>query len=240
VYVARFGRQLWQRKLTSTFVLIVSVLLAGLLTFQVNHGHLEKRPLSFGVAETQLLINTGQSPLADSTVLTLDIDQLASDYAEIVNSPQVVDPVAARLHIRPSQIYASTQLVQDIPLSDSDALEAQRGVQVIDSGRHYALLARVDSQTFVIQLFAQAPTGREAVLMASTAGQALKSYAANLVSTERIPQSKRVILDQVEPAFGGTVDASLAVEALILFSLLFFTLGMISVLTVARWRRELA
>jgi hypothetical protein len=76
--------------------------------------------------------------------------------------------------------------------------------------------------------------------MASTAGQALKSYAANLVSTERIPQSKRVILDQVEPAFGGTVDASLAVEALILFSLLFFTLGMISVLTVARWRRELA
>lgn len=231
---------MWRRKLTTALVLVVSVLLAGLLTLRISHGKLHSRALSFGVAETQLLVNTGDSPLADSTVLTLDIDQLASDYAEIVRSPQVVDPVAAKLHIKPSQISASTQLVQDVPLSDSDALEAQRGEQIIDSGRHYALLARVDQQTFVVQLFAQAPTGHQAVLMANTAANALISYAAHLVRSERIPAKRKVVLYQVEPAYGGVVDRSLAAEAGVLFVLVFFALGMTVVLTVERWRRELA
>jgi hypothetical protein len=221
-------------------VLIFSVLLAGSLTFQISRAGLHERALSFGVAETQVLVNTRDSPLVDSTVLTLDIDQLASDYAEIVNSPRVLDPVAASVHIKRSQISASTQLVQDVPLQQSDALEAQRGVQIIDSGRHYSLLARVDQQTFVVQLFAQAPTAAKAVVMANTAAGALISYAKHLVRSERIPRSRQVVLSRVGRAFGGTVDHGLAAEAAVLFTVLFFLLGMTAVLTVSRWRRELA
>jgi hypothetical protein len=239
MYLARLGRELWRRKTTTLLVLVAAFVLAGFFTFRVSHGGVHERALSFGVAETQLMVDPRNSPLADSTVLTLDIDQLASDYAEIIRTPQVVDPVARRLHIRPSQISASSQLIQDVPLTQSDALEAQRGVQIIDAGRHYSLLGRVDQSTFVVQLFAQAPTGRQAVTMATAAADALIAYAKRLVVTERIPRSRQVRLVQVEQPYGGVVDSSLAPEAVVLLTVVFFMLGMIAVLTVARWRREL-
>jgi hypothetical protein len=238
MYLARIAHAMWLTKWRCLLLLLISVAIAIALTFNVSvpHRTLHAKPLSFGVAQTQVLVDSGQSPLADSTVLTEDIDLLAGDLGEVMGAPRVVDAIARSVNVPSSRISTQSQLVQDVPLAATDALEAQRGTQIIDSGRHYSILVRVDAETFVMQIFTQAPTGAEAIRMANAGAKALSGYVASLVRTERVKKDQAVILRQVEPAFGGTVDGSLASSAAVLLSAVLFILGLSAMFAIRRWR----
>lgn len=238
MYLIQIINGMREMKLRCLALLVVSVAAAIAITFNVSLAHgLVEKPMSFGVAETQLLVNTGHSPLADVTTLTLDVDLLAGDLAELAATPQVIGPVAHSVGVPVSDVSTQSQLVQDVPLAQSDALEAQRGTQIVDGGRHYSVLIRVDEQTFVIQLFTQAPTSAEAVRMANAAAQALSGYVGSIVRTERIPKRRSAILTQLEPAYGGTVGSNLEISAAVVLAVVFFSMGLIALFALRRWRR---
>jgi hypothetical protein len=239
MYVSRIAASMWHSRWACLLLLVLSSALAIWLTHDVsfNHRSLRPRHLSFGVAQASLLVDVGDSPLADSTVLTLDIDTLANDLAQMTGSGVVLDPVAKALGTSPTRINAQSQLVGNVPVPETEAGEAQAGNQLLDSGRDYSILARVDESSFVVQLFTQAPTGATAIRMANVAARSLARYISDTVSAERVPKRRKIILSQIGPATGGTVDSSLPADAAVLLSLVFFVLSTTALLTIKRWRR---
>lgn len=217
---------------------IVSVAAAIALTQNVSfaQGSVTAKPWSFGVAQTQLLVDSGQSPLADSAVLTQDIDLLAGDLGELMGSPTVLGPVSRAMGVPESKISAQAQIVGDVAVDQTEAREAQAANQLLDAGRGYSILARVDESTFVVQLYTQAPTAAKAIRMANIAAGALRGYIAGLVSSERIAKRRSVILRQVEPAFGGTTDRDLAWSVAVLIAIAIFVFGLVALFTMRRWR----
>ena len=238
MYLTGVAYGVWQMKWRCLLLLLVSTAAAIALTFNVSLAKwtIRAKPLSFGVAATQVLVDSGRSPLGDVTVLTQDIDLLAENIAVIGRTSQVLDAVAKSVGVAPSRISTEAQLIQNVSFEESAALEAQRGEQIIDSGRHYSVLLRVDAQTFIVQIFTQAPTGGEAVRMANAEASALSRYIASLVSSERIRKPRSVILRQIGTAYGGTVDRHLAVSAAVLLAAFFFSMGVIALFANRRWR----
>jgi hypothetical protein len=239
MYVSRIAASMWRSRWACLLLLALSSALAIWLTHDVSFHHRSLRPrhLSFGVAQTSLLVDVGDSPLADSTVLTLDIDTLANDFAQMMGSGVVLDRVAKALGTSATRINAQSQLIGDVSVPETEAGEAQAGNQLLDSGRNYSILARVDESSFVVQLFTQAPTGAKAILMANVAARSLTRYISKTVSAERVPKRSKIVLRQIDPATGGTVDSSLPDEAAVLLSLVFFILFTTALLTTKRWRR---
>jgi hypothetical protein len=239
MYLSRVVGSMWRSKWACVLLLVLSIVLALFLTYRVSfpHGSLRPRRLSFGVAQTSLLVDSGDSPLADVTVLTEDVDTLSNDLAEMMGSAVVLDPVAKAVGVPASKIYAQSQLVGGAALDQTEAGESESGNQLLGAGRHYSILARVDQSSFVVQLFTQAPTGRQAVTMANVAAQSLRRYIAQTASSERISMRRRVILQQINPATGGIVDSSLPFEAAVLLSVVFFLFSTTALLAIKRWGR---
>jgi membrane protein implicated in regulation of membrane protease activity len=239
MYLSRVAASMWRSKWACLLLTVLSIALALFLTYRVSfmHGSLQPRHLSFGVAQASLLVDSGNSPLADSTVLTEDIDTLSYDLAEMMGSAVVLDPVAKAVGVPATKIYAQSQIVGGASLFQSEAGESERGNQLLGAGRHYSILARVDQSSFVVQLFTQAPTGAQAVTMANVAAQSLRRYIAQTAASERISMRRRVILRQIGPATGGIVDSSLPAEAATLLSIVFLLFSTIALLVIKRWRR---
>jgi hypothetical protein len=204
-------------KLRVVLVAVLSVVASALITYRpsISPPRLTPRVAAFGVAQSLLLGDTKDSPLADSQVLTDDIDLLAANLAEVGDSPAILNPVPASVGVSPSKVAVSEQLVQNVAFSQSNSQEAQVGNQISGDARHYAMLLRVDPQSFVIQIFTQAPAGTQSIRMANAT--AISQYVANLVTNQHVPLRRQIIMRQVVGAYGGDVDNSLtlAVTALL-------------------------
>jgi hypothetical protein len=233
---------MWHMRWGCLALLLISLTGAFFLTYNVSwsRGTVEAKPWSFGVADTQLLVDSGQSPIANVRVLTQDTDLLAGDLAEFLGTPEVLEPVSQAVGTQEGSISTEAQIIGDVPLQQTDAQEAQRGIQILDAARRYSILARVDQQTFVVQLFTQAPTEAKAVRMANVAAQALSKYVASVVTEDRIAKRRSVILRQIQAATGGTVARTLSRSAAVLFAILFFALGTIALFTLRRWHSDWA
>lgn len=226
----------WRVALTAVLAVLAAVLFA--YSPSISPPRLTPRLGSFGVAESQLMVDSKDSPLADSQVLTDDIDLLAGDLAEVGSTPAILDPVAESVGVSPLKVAVTEQLIQNVALSQSDSQEAQVGNQIISDGRYYSLLLRVDPQSFVIQIFTQAPDGVQAIRMANATATAITQYVSNLVVTDRVPRRRQIIMRQVVAAYGGDVDTSLAAEATVLLAAAFFILGLIVLFWIRRLRSE--
>ena len=229
---------IWSLKARAALLAVLAVCLAVLLTFRVSLSPvgLHPRALQLGVGQTQLLVDSGHSPLADAEAPFGDLSSLAADYSELINSPSVIGPVARSIGVRPAEIGVEEQLLQNVPLAQSDAREAQVGAQLLAAQHHYSVLVRNDNGTFVIQIYTQAPTGRQAVRLANAVAHSLSSYAASVAGVERIPLGRRVILRQLGAATGGVVDHSASLDAAILGALAIWIFGVIAMLTLRRLR----
>jgi hypothetical protein len=228
------------RWLAFRVVLSLPVVAAVLLVYRPALGPLRLVPRirPFGVAQTQLLVDTRHSPLTDATLVTQETDQLAQDLAEVTDSQAILAPIASELHISLRDIGTSEQLVGNVSLNDTYAQEAEVGNSLISDARHYLLTLRVDQNSFVIQVFTQAPTGAEAIVMADATAHGLQRYIGHLASTERIPMNHRVVLRQLGPATGGLVDRGITLESLILLALAFLALEAAALRVLRRRRRS--
>ena len=229
---------IWSLKARAALLAVVSACVAVLLTFRVSLSPLGLHPraLQLGVAQTELLVDAGRSPLADADDPLGNLTSLAADYAEFVNSPSVIEPVARSIGVRPTEIGVEEQLLQNVPFIQSNSREPQVGTQLLAAQRHYSVLVRNDNGTFVIQIYTQAPTGRQAIRMANAVARALSSYAASVVRSQKIRPGQSVILRQLGAATGGVVDRSASLDAAILGALALWIFGVIAMLTLRRLR----
>lgn len=229
---------IWQIRFQAFVAAVVAAVIAILLAFGVSLSPLRLSPhaLQLGVAETDVVIDTGRSPLADTNVPISVVSDLAAQYAMLVNSSNVLDPVGHALGVSSSEIAVKEQVTVDLPLSVTDAQETQVGTQVVGDRHHYSILVRNTHGTTVIQLFTQAPTGRQAIAMGNAAASALSAYANNLATSEGVAKRWRVLVRQLGPARGGVVNRNASLEAAVLLGIGIWVLLIIALVTIRRGR----
>lgn len=207
--------QLWRLKVWTGAAALIGVLAAFLLVYTVHFSpfYIGPRVRPFGVAQTQLLVDSNPSPLADIYVYMEADDQLAFNLAEVGNSPQVRDAAARAVGQPASAIGVDEQVDQEVSRAAANAEEAQAGDTILSSGRQYAVFLRVDANSYVIQIFTQAPTGAEAIRIGNAVAKALQNFTIRLVKDQNI--KRPVILRQIFPAYGGDVDPNIALESFV-------------------------
>ena len=221
---------------------VLGLLAAVLIIYKpsFNQMRLTPRVRSFGVAQTQVLVDSAASPLADAISLTYALGQLATNLAGIVSSPAIIEPVARSVGVPVRDIAVTDQNLQEVSRTLSYQQEAQVGNSIITDARNYSILLRVDQGSFVIQIYTQAPTTNEAVRLANSTASGLVAEVHNLVVSEKIPVHREIILRQIGPAYGGTVDPSITVDALVLLAAILFILFLIALTWLSRTRTATA
>jgi hypothetical protein len=220
-------------------VALIAVAAAILITYRPSFSPFRVTPrvTSFGVAQSQLLVDARQSPLADIGTLGLEIQQLTPNFAQLVSSEQVLGPVARSVGARPDDIGTTVQLVNNVSLGNSDQQGAQASNQILSDARRFAILVRVDPQSFVLQIFTQAPTAAQAVKMATVTSSALRGYLTRLVAREHVRRQRQILLRQLGKPTGGVVDRSITTEATVLLAAVFIATGLIILGWAFRYRR---
>ncbi len=160
-------------------------------------------------------------------------DNLAGDYAELMNSQQIIAPIASAIHAAPDEIGVQVQITSRVPLSQSQPLEPQVGTEILATRRHYYVVARVQAGTQIVQLYAQAPSGNEGGHDgAGRGGLAGRSFVRTSEHSAHAPRSQRVVIRPLGHVYRRTLNSHVSVEAAVLIVVVGWVLAMIAVITV--------
>lgn len=225
--------RLWEERLAALIIGVLAVIAAILLTFQLSLSPLSLRPkaLQMGTAGTSVLIDGAQSSLGSVHGDSKRFDNLAGDYAELMNSQTIIASIARAIHTAPDTIGVQVQITSRVPLSQSQPLEPQVGTEILATRRRYYLVSRVQAGTQVVQLYAQAPTGHNAVTLVQAAVASLQRYVLAADHSAHVARSDRVVIRPLGHIVGKTLNSHVSVEAALLIVVFAWTLAMIALLT---------
>jgi len=234
------ARRLWQERLLAILFAVLAVVIAILFTFRVSFSppSLRPRALQLGTAGTSVLVDARQSTISDTRVNAKRLIRLTTSLTQLVDSSPITTPIAHALHVAPNNIGVQVQVTDNVPLMQSLPLEPQVGTEILATQRHYYLVARNDTGSQVIQLYAQAPTGRQAVTMVLTAVQALRRYVAAGAAQGHVRAADQVVIRPLGNVVGRTINPHVSEEAAVLIALLAWGLMMTATLTLKSQARR--
>ena len=236
------GRRLWQERIAAIACAVLAVVVAILATFHISLAPpaLKPRALQLGTAGTSLLIDSRHSSLGAVNAKSSRLATLASDYTELANTQPIIAPIARALGVGPAAVGVQVQITSQVPLSQQQPLEPQVGTEILATRRRYYLVARNDAGSQTMAFFAQAPTGRQAILMVRTATSALRRLIATEAHQARVPASQRAVVRTIGHLSGGTLDSHVSEEAAVLIALLAWVLAMAAFLVIKDQARRSA
>jgi len=235
--------RLWEERVAGLICAVLAVIAALLITFHFSLSPLSLRPraLQLGVAGTSVLVDGATSSLGTVHGDSKRFDNLAGDYAELMNSDPIIAPIARAIHKNPDEIGVQVQITSRVPLSQSQPLEPQVGTEILATRRHYYVVARVISGTQIVQLYAQAPSGRMAITMVRAAVASLQDYVRASERAAHVPRSDRIVIRPLGHIYGRTLNRHVSEEAAVLIVVLGWVLAMIAIITLRgqAWRASL-
>jgi hypothetical protein len=236
------GRRLWQERLAAIVCAVLAIVVAILATFHISFAPpaLKPRALQMGTAGTSLLIDSHHSSLGTVNSKSSRLVTLASDYTELANTEPIIAPVTRALGVGPAAVGVQVQVTSQVPLSQQQPLEPQVGTEILATRRRYYLVARNDAGSQTMAFFAQAPTGRQAILMVKTATNALRHLIATEARQAKVPARERVVVRTIGRISGGTLDSHVSEEAAVLIAVLAWALAMTAFLGIKDQARRSA
>jgi hypothetical protein len=186
---------LWQRK-TWVAVGVVVALGAGILSVQV----LKKEV--YATAATQMMVDSSRSPLANAGASLDPFTARANVFANLMTSWPALTAIGRAAGIPANQISAtgpttSGQAVVAAPVSAPTSRQAPA---------RFKLFVDQDPTLPTIDIYAQAPTTRQATALADGAVTGFASYLSALENQGSISADQRVQIRQLGAAVGGIVD----------------------------------
>ncbi len=226
--------RLWEERLAGLICAVLAIIAAILLTFQISLSPFSLRPkaLGLGVAGTSVLIDGHSSSLGTLHGDSKRFDNLAADYAELMNSQPIIAPIAKAIGVAPDEVGVQVQVTSHVPLSQSQPLEPQVGTEILATRRHYFIVARVQAGTQIVQLYAQAPSGSKAVTMVQAAVASLDGFLRSSEHRAHTPRSERIVIRPLGHIYGRTLNTHVSEEAAVLIVVVGWVLAMIAVVTV--------
>ncbi|MEZ5062961.1 MAG: hypothetical protein R2700_15890 [Solirubrobacterales bacterium] len=168
---------------------LVALIAAFLSVFRVGMlpPEIQMRPLSAGVATGHALVGpklergdiTDVDELTEAYEIDTRVDQ-AELVANVLTSGKVVDRLAARMGIDPTDIDAQTQVTTSVPDALTEPGFSDRSAQIAAEGRSYKLDVQANPYLPVIDIYALGPTAGDAAELADRAIAAANSYLRGL------------------------------------------------------------
>lgn len=239
---ARALRALWRRRRLVALGIVIAAIAAVVSVFQVGIAppSLTSRTNEFGTGSTQILVDTPNSSFANLAEEVTPLNYRASVFARFLASPAAIDLIAREANLPSDAIEGQGPYEQGQPLFVIEPTAEKRSSQIIGERALYRLRFENNPNTPLITVYAQAPTGDEAIRLADAVPAALKSYVHQIQVAQKTPPKRRVTIRQLGEATGGTVNAGVNVQiaALVFFVvLIFWCLLLIPAHTIAKgWR----
>jgi hypothetical protein len=216
--------------------------LAAAASTQYRLPSFEPRSYEFGAAQTQMLVDSAVSPLAD---VRRDVEPLAMRavvYARFMTSATVREAIAreAQIPVEALDVSAPFNIGEARFIREPPA--ERRANELLSEGHIYRMLLSAEEGLPIVTVSTQAPTAHEARRVANAGVTALAEYVAGLQTST--PPRRRIEIRPLGAARGGLVnDGASKVMGLLTF-LATFALGCLVILglsgSVRLWRRTRA
>jgi hypothetical protein len=211
--IAAILKELWARRLW-VFVGIAVAAIAALSTNYRLHAFppkAESKSYEYGTAQTQMLVDSPHSPLGDLGLDVAPLADRASIYARFTTSSAVLDLIGKKLGVPGSAIAASGPAALATAGTGSGRSRnpgsERRGTELQGEKNGYRLQVDADGELPTMNVYAQAPTGPEAVKLAQATVSGLQAYVVTVQRNQHIPLGRRVAIRQLGPAEGGLVNS---------------------------------
>ncbi len=234
-----------QRRRTITTCCAVLAALAAIVSVErvsVVPLGLTPRAVAISAAHTSVIVDTPNPIVLDLRQNTYSFQQLqdrALLLGNVIGTPQVRDYVAARLNVPASSIQVTTPATPAVPLPAVDPGHARKVTDIAHLGPQYRLNIEADPTVPILDIYAEAPNPRDAVVLANSAVTGLRAYMSSLASSLKVPAADQVRLTQLGTAQGGVTNPGVNLQLSVLVFLIAFGIlyGLTALLRVAPARR---
>lgn len=195
--------ELWERRIWVIGAFVIA-LLVGLST-NYKLPSMEKRALMVGAANSQVLIDSSTSAIADVDRDPAPLANRAVVLAQYMGSAEARNQIAEKMGITPGQIAADGPFSTLTDRSTYQATPAgPRANQLTEENAVYRLVFDAQLSLPIISIYSQAPDSESAIELASAATSVLTGYVAEL--DDGIPEARQITVSQLGQPEGGTVN----------------------------------
>jgi capsular polysaccharide biosynthesis protein len=238
VDLAHILRELWKRKALVACAGLLALAIAIATTFRVSlvPPSIEKKNREVGAAQTQVLVDSPKSPVADLGRSFEAATDRAAVYGPLMSSTPVKKEIARRVGIAPGQIITG-----GVTPDSNDAPPETRANQIAREDGLYRLRVSTPSETPLLSIAAQGPSAEAAIKLADAAAVGLRDYIDKLQVEQAVPEARRVKVRQLGGATGGVISSGTNVAIGLLAFVALFTGFSLMILfgsnVAAAWRR---
>ncbi len=211
-------RDLWQRRLIVFALVVVGVVAALAVNYQLPS--FEKRSLQLGSASSQILVDSPESTLvegAESNSLAI-LSTRARIYAQYLSSPEARASIAKSAGLPVRRLTARGPFSTEAGQTNYDPQPSEvRAGDVANEKNSYRLVFTAQEDVPIITVAAQAPTADEAIDIARASFTTLRRYVKRLQAgvardggpaVQALAQDRGVVVRELGAPEGGTLGGS--------------------------------
>lgn len=201
---------------------------------------LTPRTLEMATASTSMLVDTPIPSLVDQrrdTYSFNDLMQRAVLLGSVISHGPVHTEIARRAGIPDRSLRVEAPLTRQDPRIPLEPATEKRTSDILRSNDQYRLHIEVDPTVPVLDVYAQAPSARQAEELANAAFAASRTYVDELEASERTPGSVQLRLRQLGPAKGAVINRGVQWQIAGAVFVLAFGVTAALLIVVARIRR---
>jgi O-antigen ligase len=184
-----------------------------------------KRQLDPGAAAATALLRTAptEARVAPDTFETRA--RRTNLVASVMVSPPIIDRIAARIGVAPSEIEVDASPNENVPAAFVEPDNERRANQILESHAPYRLDLQPRAEVPVLDIYAQAPSVADATRLADASVAAADEYLRELARQHGKTGTPPVSFIQLGAARGGSLDSTAPEK---IFALTFLTVGAIA------------
>jgi hypothetical protein len=238
------------RRLTLAGVMAISAVVAllaaawSVATISILPPGVHARPMTIGGATTHVMVDAPQSRILDRNATIADYDGLskrAELLGDLLATPPDTAVVAQLAGVPADQISSVSRVTANVTAIMREPDLEQRANQILHAKQRYKLEMQADPNLPLLNIYAQAPSGPEAVRLADAAVQALQQQLRTQAQADGASELNRVRIEQLGHARGGVINGGTKPQIAILTFLVVFALGCFVLLMAQRvvrgWRQ---
>jgi hypothetical protein len=214
-----------------------AALLAAIFSvYHLDGLTLKPRQLTHSSATTSVFVDTPSSVLGNLTPSFDPLQARATVYANFMASPAVLEMIGQKVGIPGDRLYAAGPVDSQVPRIVEEPTAVQRNVEITGETAPYRLNFNNDPNLPTIGIYAQAPTTKQAVLLANAAAASLAQYVKSLQDADNVPAQSRVVIRQLGSASGGVADSGVGKALAMMVFVGVFLLWCVLILAAVRFR----
>lgn len=195
----------------------------------------------YSTASTQMVVDASRSALGDARVDLTPYTTRAFVFARLMTTSQALQYIGHAANIPGNLIAASGPTELAGPQATHTPAAAQ-GVQLTSSPARYTLNFLQNPALPTVDVYAEAPTTKQAIALANGAVTGFAAYINYLDNQSSVPAGQRIVIRQAGSATGGVVDpgAGAALAAIIFVVVLALWCALVLFVTNLRAHLRLA